>query len=184
MIEMFYSVLFTTGVLATHGYKECDMWPRQLKTWMFIVWILINLNSYMNLRAPVLNTAGLERFIKENSLSLLPHSSYFIVLPKVLHHLYERFSKRLETPSLWFVFNIHWIERRIQNVSFSPLMTKRRKSMVGEVSQALKKSEKNAQSQSSALKTLKMQMKFNWSWKWNLRPWVFRWWYPTLILSS
>ena len=139
MTEMFYSVLFTTGVLAAHGYKECDMWPRQLKTWMFIVWILINLNSYMNLRAPVLNTAGVERFIKENSLSLLPHSSYFIVLPKVLHHLYERFSRRLETPSSWFVFNIHWIERRIRNVSFSPLMTKRRKSMVGEVSQALKK---------------------------------------------
>ena len=176
MTEMFYSVLLTTVVLAAHGYKERDVWLRQLKQWMFIVWILINLNSYMNLRAPVLNTAGLERFIKENNLSLLPHSSYFIVLPKVLHHLYERFSRRLETPSLWFVFNIHWIAWGIRNVSFSPLMTKRRKSMLGEVSQALKKSEKNAQSQSSALKTLKMLMKFNWSWTWNLRPWVFRWW--------
>ena len=138
----------------------------------------------MNLGAPVLNSAGLERFIKENNLSLLHHSSYFIVLPKVLHHLYKRSSRRLETPSLWFVFNIHWIEWRIRNVSFSPLITKRRKSMVGEVSQALEKSEKNAQSQRSGPETLKMLMKFNWLWKWNLRPWVFRWWYSTLNLSS
>lgn len=65
MTEMFYSVLFNTVALVAHGYKEFDMWLGQLKKWIFIFRILMNLNSYMSLMATVLNSAGLERFIRE-----------------------------------------------------------------------------------------------------------------------
>ena len=65
MTEMFYSVSFSTVALVARGYKEFNMWLGKLKGWIFIFWILMNLNSYMSLMATVLNSAGLERFIRE-----------------------------------------------------------------------------------------------------------------------
>jgi len=60
MTRMFCSMLFNKVALATHGCKESDMWRGQLKKWIFMFLVLINLSSYLSLLATILNRADQE----------------------------------------------------------------------------------------------------------------------------
>lgn len=50
-----------------------------------------------------------------------------IALPNVLHCLLRRYKRRLEMPSFYSTFSIHWTQVRIQNFYFSILTGKEKK---------------------------------------------------------
>lgn len=64
----------------------------------------------------------------------------FFVLPKLLHYFSRSYKRRLETLFLWAAFSFHWTQLRIQKLSFLPIMGKRRKMTVEDVSHLSDKS--------------------------------------------